>query len=855
MLPNTQYTYISLFSSAGVGCYGFKQEGFACVATNELSERRLAVQKCNDKCKRDSGYIIGDITSAETKQRLFDEIESWREREHLSEIDVLIATPPCQGMSVANHKKAGDEIVRNSLIVESIKIIATIRPRVFIFENVPLFMKTICTDADGVERQIGDAIERNLGGGYSIYSQTINFKDFGACSSRSRTLVIGVRKDLADYFSPIELFPTAKSELTLRECIGSMKPLINLGEIDPADIYHNFRAYPGNMRTWISDLSEGQSAFENENIENIPHRIVDGKKIINQRKNGDKYRRQFWDKVGPCVHTRNDQLASQNTIHPSDDRVFSIRELMRMMTVPDSFRWTDIDLDELNALSDEDKKAFLKKNEMNIRQSLGEAVPTEVFRSIAAKIRAELAKPQLKDTGTRTIIDEFELTDAQALVEFIQNNPLKLGFAALSRIAELANARRAEQEAYFTNKTLITEIVKSLPDFAGDTIRILEPSVGAGSFIPFIIKLFERKREVRITVFDIDETAIAVLKQLMRHIEVPDNVSIEYICGDFLLYPVFEHYDLVIGNPPFSKSVKGKLLDSYRSNAYNRIASNTSAFFLEKAIEVGDYVAMVMPKFLLNTSEFSGTRELLSRYAIDSIIDFGERGFSGVLIETVAVCVNPNAKPSKTAILSVTDNERSVQPQKYICDTSFPYWLIYRDAQFDQVCDKLSFDVFNVFRDRQLTNSRVDGCTSGIRVIKSRNISEDGSAIIDIDGYDAYIPHDAAKTLSVYRYLNDDSVYLAPNMTYKPRLVRKPPKTLVNGSAAILSLKEGQPPLSDDELKYFASDEYRAFYRTARNRQSRSLNIDVNSVFFFGRLAASGDCNEMDLCSMRTLSR
>ena len=56
-------TYVSLFSSAGVGCYGFKLEGFECVATNEIIERRLEIQKFNHKCKYDSGYICGDITS------------------------------------------------------------------------------------------------------------------------------------------------------------------------------------------------------------------------------------------------------------------------------------------------------------------------------------------------------------------------------------------------------------------------------------------------------------------------------------------------------------------------------------------------------------------------------------------------------------------------------------------------------------------------------------------------------------------------------------------------------------------------------------------------------------------------
>jgi len=829
-------TYISLFNGAGVGCYGFKQEGFVCVAANELLKRRLAVQKCNAKCKYDSGYILGNIASDYVKQRLFDEMELWRRREGLIEVDVVIATPPCQGMSVANHKKTGNEIVRNSLIVESIKLVADIGPKVFIFENVPLFMKTICTDTDGEERPIGEAIERSLGNGYSIYSQVLNFKDYGACSSRSRTLVIGVRKDLADHFSPIELFPTAKPERTLRETIGSMKPLIAMGEIDPDDIYHSFRAYPEHMRAWIAELAEGQSAFENKDVSQIPHRIIDGIVTINQRKNGDKYRRQLWERVGPCVHTRNDQLASQNTVHPTDDRVFSIRELMRMMTVPEDFRWVDMELDELNALSLSGKKAFLRHHEMNIRQSLGEAVPTEIFRSIAAKIRVELTRPQLKDSEIKNLIRRFDITDTDTLVSFLRNNPMKLGFSTAARIVELANAKRAEQEAYFTNKSLITEMMKSLPSFTGNTIKILEPSVGAGNFIPFIIKYFERKHEIQITVIDIDNSAIAVLKELMTYLDLPANVRIDYVCADFLLQPILEHYNLVIGNPPFSKLPKSKLLCSYRENAHNKEASNTSAFFLEKSIGIADYVAMVMPKFLLNTPEYRGTRELLSRYAIDCITDFGEAGFGGVLIETIAVCVNPNANPNKTKIVSVTDNEKTIKPQKYICDKSFPYWLIYRDSQFDNVCHRLRFDVFEVFRDRQLTNGLMDGCKSGIRVIKSRNISDDGSEILDIDKYDAYVPQDVAKKLSVYRFLNNDNVYLAPNMTYKPRLARKPPNVLVNGSAAILSLKTGQCPLSDDEMRYFASDEYRAFYRTARNRQTRSLNIDAYSVFFFGRL-------------------
>ena len=102
---NKPLTHISLFSSAGVGCYGFKMNGFECIATNEILTKRLKIQLYNKKCKYDTGYIDGDITNFLIRQRLFDEIEKWKIEHKINEPDVIIATPPCQGMSVANQKK------------------------------------------------------------------------------------------------------------------------------------------------------------------------------------------------------------------------------------------------------------------------------------------------------------------------------------------------------------------------------------------------------------------------------------------------------------------------------------------------------------------------------------------------------------------------------------------------------------------------------------------------------------------------------------------------------------------------------------------------------------------------------
>lgn len=379
-----KYTYISLFSSAGVGCYGFKQENFDCIATNELLPKRLQIQKYNNKCKYETGYVCGDILKKETVDKIYAEIQLWKDKENINDITTIIATPPCQGMSVANHKKK-DEQARNSLVIESLKLIKDIKPVTFIIENVRAFLNTICTDVDGLNKKISEAINNNLSELYNISSKVLNFKDYGSNSSRTRTLVIGVRKDID--VSPELIFPIKQDEKTIKEVIGDLQSLSKMGEISPTDIYHSFRKYNPEMRKWIEHLKEGQSAFDNEDTARLPHYYKNGVKVFCKKKNGDKYTRQYWDKVAPCIHTRNDILASQNTVHPKDDRVFSVRELMRFMSIPQGFKWTEKNLDELNKLHDSDKQLFIKHNDINIRQSIGEAVPTAIFKQIAKNIK------------------------------------------------------------------------------------------------------------------------------------------------------------------------------------------------------------------------------------------------------------------------------------------------------------------------------------------------------------------------------------------------------------------------------------------------------------------------------------
>lgn len=822
-------SYVSLFSSAGIGCYGFKEAGFSCIATVELLERRLKIQKYNNKCMLSSGYICGDMTQAETKDKIFNELKIWNECFGVSDLDVLIATPPCQGMSVANHKK-GDELKRNSLVVESIKITKEVLPKFFVFENVRAFLSSVCTDLDSKDKTIQEAITMNLGGHYNILFRVVNFKDYGCPSSRTRTLVIGVRRDLQD-ITPNDIFPSKSVEKTLRDTIGHLPSLTTMGEISETDIYHNFRKYAPHMEAWISEIKEGQSAFENEDISRIPHTIKDGVVVYNAQKNGDKYTRQCWDKVAPCIHTRNDIMASQNTVHPVDNRVFSIREVMLMMSVPSSFEWSEIPFDKLNSLPLKGKQAFLKKEEMNIRQNLGEAVPTVIFRQIASKIRKTLEKPTFTNADATTYVKENNLGEQSRIISFL--NRTSSNFSRISRIVEMANSERDNTAAYYTRQDICFAIVNNLPDAKNfTTLSILEPSIGVGNFLPTLIEKYSSVSKVEIDVVDINPDSIDTLKEMLKHISIPDNFSINFIVADTLLYPFEKKYDIVIGNPPYMKLTKDKsLAATYKANSINKETNNIFAFFIEKALSLGKYVSLIVPKSLINSPEFNATRKLMSKYAITHFIDFGEKAFKGVKIETVSFTIDTTKKPDLTIVTSYINNSVRVVEQSYITDPKFPYWLIYRNEDFDRTANSMQLGIFKSYRDRVITKS-VTKPSGNIRVLKSRNIGN--NEIIDIPDYDCYLDDVAAYDVS--KFLNHTECVLLPNLTYNPRACFMPKGCIADGSVAILTLSDPEQNVSEEDLAFYATDQFSGFYAVARNLGSRSLNIDNNSVFFFGKL-------------------
>lgn len=263
----------------------------------------------------------------------------------------------------------------------------------------------------------------------------------------------------------------------------------------------------------------------------------------------------------------------------------------------------------------------------------------------------------------------------------------------------------------------------------------------------------------------------------------------------------------------------------------NKETNNIFSFFIEKCIRLGRFVSLIVPKSLINAPEFNLTRALMERYRIERIIDFGEKGFKGVKIETINFLLRTDKKPADTIIESYISETIMTSEQSYITDRTYPYWLIYRNDVFDLVAEKMQFGIFKAYRDRAITKT-VTKDAGSIRVLKSRNIGN--NCIEDIEGYDCFM--DDISTFDVSKYLNQPNCVLLPNLTYNPRACFLPKNCIADGSVAILTLIDENVNLTEADLAYYATDEYRRFYAIARNKATRSMNIDNNSVFFFGKL-------------------
>lgn len=172
-------TVISTFAGAGGSSLGYSMAGFRELLAVEWDDNAVATFKANFP-----GVPVyhGDIAKLSVEQAL--SMSGLKP----GELDVFDGSPPCQGFSTAGKRIMDDP--RNQLFREFVRLLAGLRPKVFVMENVSGMVK-------GKMRLIFVDILRELKAcGYVVSARLLNAMYFGVPQSRQRMIFIGVRDDL-----------------------------------------------------------------------------------------------------------------------------------------------------------------------------------------------------------------------------------------------------------------------------------------------------------------------------------------------------------------------------------------------------------------------------------------------------------------------------------------------------------------------------------------------------------------------------------------------------------------------------------------------------------------------------------
>lgn len=183
---------VSLFANIGIGEAYLKDIGFNVVVANELEPRRADIYK---QIYPETEMICGDITNESV-------IYSIIKAASKHNIDVVMATPPCQGMSTAGKQSKYD--VRNELFLYAVKVIKALKPKYFLFENVPGFL-TSKIKFNEKPRLIPEIITDLLGGQYHLSFNNIDCQFYGVPQSRTRMILLGTKHRTRNKWSMPEI--------------------------------------------------------------------------------------------------------------------------------------------------------------------------------------------------------------------------------------------------------------------------------------------------------------------------------------------------------------------------------------------------------------------------------------------------------------------------------------------------------------------------------------------------------------------------------------------------------------------------------------------------------------------------
>ena len=252
--------------------------------------------------------------------------------------DIIIASPPCEEFSRANpesQRPAAERIYGDGtarLLLDTIRIIGDLSPRVFVIENVAAILHA------GGKEIIQREFERV--GIDNVAFNLVRAHQHGIPSKRLRVFISNMRMDLP-----------RKKALTVMESIGNLPALGLDALINPDETSPNHSLYPlsNDRLKKVRKTRWGQGArhFRVSRTKTLPNWV-----------------RLFPDRLSTSIN------GLSRYIHPYENRILTVREHARLMSYPDSFTFVGAIDSQYN--------------------QVGESVPPLISQIIAQEVRAYL---------------------------------------------------------------------------------------------------------------------------------------------------------------------------------------------------------------------------------------------------------------------------------------------------------------------------------------------------------------------------------------------------------------------------------------------------------------------------------
>lgn len=342
---------IDLFCGIGGFSYGFNMTGkFDVVLGADIWDVALNTFKENHS---GTELLNEDLTKLPN--------EYWKK--YKNKVDVIIAGPPCQGFSMIGPRKKDDK--RNSLFEEVVRVAKLTNPKVVIIENVVGLLSM--TTVEG--RNVKDIIYEEFNAiGYDVKHKVLNSADYGVPQQRKRVIFIITKKDVEIDFP--EPMLNEENYITVGQALGNVNPCGDEYS-KPTCEYQKLMAgrkdICNHVRRTSSELVTKRMASipQGGNWKDIPEELGSGGGTFS-----NAYKRL--DPNKPSVTIKH--AAKAMIIHPTENRILTVRECARLQSFDDNF--------------------VLTGNGSDQHQQLANAVPPLLGKAIAEEIYKGLKKKQ-----------------------------------------------------------------------------------------------------------------------------------------------------------------------------------------------------------------------------------------------------------------------------------------------------------------------------------------------------------------------------------------------------------------------------------------------------------------------------